>query len=118
MSSISASLTMMLASTALFVIPAATAFSSDIHTSSSSHTQSRSLNLPTLEAEDSLSAIEKLTAKRLSLKCRRRRAKPSSAVESSDISVDTVVGGGLEYFYDLKDARDSDDPFHIILLGS
>ena len=66
-----------------------------------------------------MSELDKLTARRRSLsRSRHEETLPIEEVDSHDSVIAADLGDGLEYLYDVREARDSYDNFHIILLGS
>lgn len=120
---------MVTAAAALLVDPASALFISDQHL----HFSHQKLGRPSfarLNAYDNqskYSELEKLKAKRLSIQ--RRRLSESDDVADSLISINKVAhqdqhasqsleSNGLEYLYEAREERHSDDLFHIILMPS
>ena len=87
---------------------------SSANAATSSH---RSFQLDASSGNNNFSELDKLRAKRLSLK----RPSPSQAAATSgpikDASSDTQQRG-LEYLYDQTQERHDDDFFHVILMPS
>ena len=112
---------MMIATVALSALPATTAFlPANAPTQSSQSASSLDARRRLSKYDPGESAVDKLIAKREALK--KQVAAPSQSQSPRKNchaeSKPMLVGDGLEYLYDVKDDRDIDDPFHIILLGS
>lgn len=114
---------MILAATAaLAAIPAASALLAN-HNAHATHIQQlgRPSLLPLEANQQPFSELDKLKAKRLSLRRRVVEPEVEPAVESHD-AVDDLTNNsltsGLEYLYEATDERSSDDLFHLILMPS
>mmetsp|Transcript_39820 Transcript_39820/g.83221 ORF Transcript_39820/g.83221 Transcript_39820/m.83221 type:complete len:231 (-) Transcript_39820:143-835(-) len=114
---------MILAATAaLAAIPVSSALLAN-HNAHATHIQQ--LGRPsalTLEAnQQPFSELDKLKAKRLSIRRRVPEPEVEAAVESHDAEDDVtnnILTSGLEYLYDATEERSSDDLFHLMLMPS
>eukprot|EP00580_Thalassiosira_gravida_P012690 CAMPEP_0201628282 /NCGR_PEP_ID=MMETSP0493-20130528/3268_1 /ASSEMBLY_ACC=CAM_ASM_000838 /TAXON_ID=420259 /ORGANISM="Thalassiosira gravida, Strain GMp14c1" /LENGTH=229 /DNA_ID=CAMNT_0048098995 /DNA_START=123 /DNA_END=812 /DNA_ORIENTATION=- len=110
------------ATAALAAIPATSALLAN-HNAHATHIQQlgRPSLLPLEANQQPFSELDKLKAKRLSLRRRVVEAEVEAAVESHD-AVDDLTNNsltsGLEYLYEATDERSSDDLFHLILMPS
>jgi hypothetical protein len=122
MSSITRTKAFLAATAALVALPASTTAliaTHDVH--SSRHLSGRSSLLKLDANQQPFSELDKLRAKRLSL--RRPTQEPeveAASAESTDLGdvAHDSFTKGLEYLYEAGEERHSDDLFHIILMPS
>jgi hypothetical protein len=112
-----------IATAALVAFPASTSALLHSHSNAPSSPQpfgGRPAFLKLEATRQSFSGLDKLKAKRLSI--RRRIPEPeveatSDSRDADDLMNDSSIGG-LEYLYDAGEERHSDDLYHLILMPS
>merc|ERR1712087_36719 len=102
-------------------VPAASALLAN-HNPHSSHIQQlgRPSSLPLDASQQPFSELDKLRAKRLSIRRPRTDPEAEAAAEARDAeeSTNDSPTAGLEYLYEAGEVRHSDDLFHLILMPS